>query len=106
YELGHLQLVAELFKKHENRDPAEILPETLPDPIPYESQRDFVRETLKQELDLSVARTKFVDRSEETEDTRRYRQTMNSEGSPTDTVAADYQWRPGTELTKDKAQAA
>jgi hypothetical protein len=106
YELGHLQLVTELFKKYEKRDPAEILPESLPDPIPYESQRDFVRETLKRELELSAARTKFVNRSEETEDTRRYRQTVNAEGSPTDTVAADYQWRPGTELTKDKARAA
>ncbi|HET6629389.1 MAG TPA: hypothetical protein VFG91_06420 [Woeseiaceae bacterium] len=106
YELGHLQLVAELFKQHEKRDPAEILPEELPDPIPYESQRDFVRETLKRELELSAARTQFVDRSRETEDTRRYRDTVNSEGSPTDIVAGGYQWRPGTELTKDQAQAA
>ncbi len=106
YELGHLQVVAELFKKHEKRDPAEILPEALPDPIPYESQRDFVRETLEQELELSAARTEFVDRSQETEDTRRYRDTLNAEGSPTDIVAGGYQWRPGTELTKDMARAA
>ncbi|HUQ24352.1 MAG TPA: hypothetical protein VM140_01690, partial [Burkholderiales bacterium] len=32
YELGHLNLVMELFKKHEKRDPAEILPQTLPAP--------------------------------------------------------------------------
>lgn len=107
YELGHLHLVTELFKKYEKRDPAEILPEKLPDPIAYESQRDFVRETLNQEVDLSAARTKFVDKSEETEETRRYRQTINSEGSPSDSVAAGYQWRPGTELSKEKpAEAA
>src|SRR5690606_6395363 len=51
YELGHMNLVMELFKKHEGRDPAEILPSALPDPIPYESQRDFVRATLLQEVD-------------------------------------------------------
>ena len=65
-----------------------------------------MRETLERELELSAARTQFVDRSKETEDTRRYRETVNSEGSPTDIVAGGYQWRPGTELTKDKAQAA
>ncbi len=106
YELGHLQVVAELFKKHEKRDPEEILPEALPDPIPYESQRDFVRQTLEEEVELSAAGPEFVDRSQETDATRRYRETLNSEGSPTDTVAGSYQWRPGTSLTSDKAQAA
>ncbi|HLT91246.1 MAG TPA: hypothetical protein VKZ85_09900 [Woeseiaceae bacterium] len=106
YELGHVKAVSELFKKHEKRDPAEILPETLPDAIPYVSQRDFVRETLSKELELSAARTQFVDRSEETEETRRYRDTINSEGSPSEAVAAGYRWRPGTELTKEQAQAA
>jgi hypothetical protein len=106
YELGQLAVVAELFKQHEKRDPAEILPETLPDAIPYVSQRDFVRETLSKELELSAKGTEFVHRSEESENTRKYRDTINSEGSPSDTVAAGYQWRPGTELTKEQAQAA
>src|SRR3954453_1240949 len=32
YELGHLTLVGELFKKHEGRDPQEIVGEKLPEP--------------------------------------------------------------------------
>jgi hypothetical protein len=107
YELGHLHLVAELLKKHERRDPAAILPETFPDPIPYESQRDFVRKTLKQEVDLSAVRTEFVDKSEESDETKQYRQILNSEGSPSEAVAAGYIWQPGTELSKGgTAQAA
>ena len=43
YELGHLHIVRELFKKIDKRDPAEVLPKTLPEPIPYRSQRQFVR---------------------------------------------------------------
>ncbi|HET9961242.1 MAG TPA: hypothetical protein VFQ34_02795 [Nitrospiraceae bacterium] len=35
YELGQLQFAMEWFKKIERRDPAELLPETLPDPIAY-----------------------------------------------------------------------
>lgn len=107
YELGHLALVAGLFKKHEKRDPAEILPETMPDPIAYESQREFVRETLEQEINLSTAGAAFVDRSEETEATRAYREHLNSDGSPSEMVAAGYRWQPGTELSrKAKTRAA
>ena len=34
----------------------------------------------------------------------RYRQQLNSAGSPSDTVAAGYRWTPGTELS-DEAKA-
>ncbi|MGH7266692.1 MAG: hypothetical protein ACREMB_17855 [Candidatus Rokuibacteriota bacterium] len=98
YELGHLRVAADLFETTEGRDAAAILPERLPDPIQYRSHREFVRETLRAELQLSAAGTEFVDRGEETEATRRYRQHLNSEGSPSDTVAAGYVWMPGTEL--------
>src|SRR5690606_22842409 len=36
YELGHLHLVSELFKKHERRDPEEIVGARLPEPIAFE----------------------------------------------------------------------
>ena len=105
YELGHLNLVMNLFKKYERRDPAEILPQTLPDPIAYESQRVFVRETLEREVDLRAASTQFVDKSEEREASRQYRAHLNSEGSPSEAVAAGYVWQPGTELSKKAAAA-
>lgn len=106
YELGHLQMVSELFKKHERRDPAEILPETLPDPIPYESQRDFVRQTLKEEVNLRTYGTRFVDKAEESPASLRYREHMNSDGSPSEAVAEGYIWQPGTELNSNAARTA
>jgi rubrerythrin len=99
YELGHVRFVADLFQEVEGRDAAEVLPERLPEPIRYTSHREFVRETLRRELTLSAAGTEFVDREQETAATRAYRDQMNSEGSPTETVAAGYVWQPGTELT-------
>jgi rubrerythrin len=99
YELGHVRFVARLFEETERRDAAEVLPERLPEPIRYTSHRDFVRETLRRELSLSARGTEFVDRREESDATRRYRDHVNSEGSPSETVAAGYVWRPGTELT-------
>jgi len=107
YELGHLHLVKELFEKHEKRDAAEILPEMLPDPIPFESQREFVRKTLEEELHLSAVGPEFVDNSAETEETIEYREYLNSAGSPSEAVAAGYQWQPGTELSREgKVRAA
>jgi rubrerythrin len=99
YELGHVRFVAKIFEDTERRDAAEVLPERLPEPIRYTSHREFVRETLRRELTLSAAGTEFVSRDEETDATREYREYMNAEGSPTETVAAGFEWRPGTELT-------
>jgi hypothetical protein len=99
YELGHVRFVADLFAQTERRDAAEVLPERLVEPIRYASHREFVRQTLRREVGLSAAGTEFVDRDQETEATRAYRDEVNAEGSPTETVAAGYVWRPGTELT-------
>ena len=98
YELGHLRLVADLFENTERRDASEILSASLPEPIRYESHREFIRQVLRTEVHLSAAGTEFVDRSQETEQTRDYRTHMNSDGSPSDKVAASYIWTPGTEL--------
>ena len=50
YELGHLHMVMDLFKEMERRDPAELCHQTLPEPIDYQSHREFVRETLTNEV--------------------------------------------------------
>ncbi len=100
YELGHLHAVAELFKEHERRDPQEIIGNELPDPIPFESQREFVRATLAREVDLRTSGPDFVDLEQEPQSSIDYRNHMNSQGSPSETVAAGYVWQSGTELTR------
>jgi len=106
YELGHLEVVKNLFKKYERRDPAEILPETMPDPIPFESQRAFVRTTLENEINLRTRGTEFVDLEHESMLSREYRTHINSEGSPTNAVAEGYIWSPGTEMSRQAAHAS
>jgi rubrerythrin len=105
YELGHLQAVMKLFKDVERRDPAEILPREIPDPIAFQSHRDFVRQVLQQEEDLTARGAAFVRRSEVGEDeaSPRYRAQLNSEGSPSTSVASGYIWQPGTELSVRRA---
>jgi hypothetical protein len=109
YELGHLHFVSDLMKKIEKRDPAELLPRTLPDPIKFESQRAFVRKTLEREVDLRASGTQFIDASKEPDDAPsvRQREQLNQDGSPSELVAEGYRWVPGTELvTRAEALAA
>lgn len=100
YELGHFQHVAELFKQYENRDPAEVITGDLPEPIRFESHRDFVRKVLAQEVDLRAKGTQYVPKADETQASIEYRSQLNLDGSPSDTVASGYLWSPGTELNR------
>ncbi|ALN19285.1 hypothetical protein [Ectopseudomonas mendocina] len=103
YEQGHLHLVCELFKKYERRDPAEILGGSVPKLIEFKSQRDFVRKTLAEEMDLRAKGHDYVDKKHEGHASRDYRNHLNSEGVPAEAVSAGYQWAPGTELSLKKA---
>ncbi|HEU4433163.1 MAG TPA: hypothetical protein VFR51_07175 [Pyrinomonadaceae bacterium] len=106
YELGHLHMVMDLFQQIERRDPAEVLPQTLPELIDYQSHRQFVRETLNNEVDLRAAGTRFInveDEAAKAPASIAYREQMNSEGSPSEIVAAGYVWTPGTELVDRKS---
>lgn len=100
YEIGHLQVACDCFRKYENRDPEEILQGQIPEMIPFKSQRPFVRKVLEEEVDLRTDGTNYVPRDEEDEASIRYRDKMNSEGIPAEIVSAGYQWLPGTELNR------
>jgi hypothetical protein len=80
-----------------------VLQGALPKPDDFTSQRDFVRDVLAKEVDLRASGTQYVGADQETQASIEYRNHLNSAGSPTDTVAAGYQWAPGTELTRKAA---
>lgn len=103
YELGHFQLVRRLFEETEGRDAAELLPTKLPTPIDFSSQRNFIRDTLRNEVDLRAVGTEFVPKSQEPKNgaSMRYRTQMNRDGSPSEIVSAGYIWTPGTELQRE-----
>ena len=90
--------VASCSRSTRRRDPEEILPESLPEPIPFASQREFVRETLAGEVDLRANGTEIVPKSKESKASLAYRKQMNADGSPSETVSAGYKWAPGSEL--------
>lgn len=98
YELGHINLVSELIKKHERRDPAQLLSGSLPKLVDFKSHRDFMRKVVAEETDLRARNHDYVSKSEESKATRQYREHMNSQGVPADDASAGYIWQPGTEL--------
>ena len=106
YELGQLHFVLDTMKLAGIDDPEALLPAELPDPITFASQRDFVRQTLKAEVDLRAEGNQFIDAAKEAPDSRSvlYRNQLNREGSPSDIVSAEYIWTPGTELAARAAQ--
>jgi hypothetical protein len=55
---------------------------------------------------MRAAETAFVAEDQERAESVDYRNQLNSEGSPSEIVAAGYRWRPGTELTERGALLA
>lgn len=96
YELGHVHYVMNLMKEVERRDPEELVPRALPEPIQYRSQRDFVRETLREVSYRAVGPD--IREQPDSAETLAYRDQLNSEGSPSETVAAGWKWHPGGAL--------
>jgi hypothetical protein len=100
YELGHAHVVMDLMKRIEGRDPAEIVPASLPTPLDFSSQRKYVRSVLATQVDLRANGTEFVPLEQEPQRSIDYRERMNRAGSPSERVAAGYRWRPGGELNR------
>jgi hypothetical protein len=59
-ELGQLHEACELMRKFEGRDPVELLPKELPDPVTFEPNKAYLRELLATQIDLTTLGTGFV----------------------------------------------
>jgi len=53
-ELEHLRLTADMVKAIENRDPQELVPPVFPEPLLFESQIDYVRRILAEQMDWNA----------------------------------------------------
>lgn len=106
YELGHLNMMSDLFKQYERRDPAEILTGVIPSTLQFRSNREFIRDVLSREVPLRANGTQFVPQEQESAASLAQRAQLNAEGSPSNIVSAGYQWSPGTELSRTRAKKA
>lgn len=108
YELGHFQFVANLFQNVEGRDVADVVDEKLPEPIAYASHREYVRDVLRNEVGFNASGREMLPAEQIPSDSpsHAHRQHLNSDGSPSDRVAAGYVWTPGTELVRRPVDGA
>jgi hypothetical protein len=104
YELGHFQLVKDLFENVEGRDAQSVVPGKLPEPIMYRSHREFVRKVLADEVDFRANGPDIVPGDELPADnlSAKVAEQLNAEGSPSEMVAEGWSWVPGTELMRLK----
>ena len=77
-ELEHLRIAGELMKQFEKRNPEELLPTTLPAPIRFESNIDYVREIMAEQTDWNAYETEFLPPNRYPTDSR-YEQFWGSE---------------------------
>lgn len=59
-ELTHLQIACDLMRRHDGREPAEILAPALPEPVTFEPNKEFVRHLLATQLDLTTLGAGYV----------------------------------------------
>ena len=87
FELEHLRMAAELFKKHEKRDPEEVIGEDIIHPCYFKVQKDYVENILEKEIDKRLAKNgEYVFIKELPEDwaSHKIQKIVNKEGSPSE----------------------
>jgi len=87
YELGHLAVAAELFKKHEKRDPEEVIGSEIVYPCRFKSQKEYVSKVLKAEVDKRLGTDKdylTIKNLPENWSSYKVQEELSGEGSPSE----------------------
>ena len=88
-EIGQLQVAADFMRRLEGRDPAELLPPSLPDTaVTFEPNKEYVRSVLAEQIDLRADGYDYVALNELPDDHRyfTYQNTVNEGGNPTEEI--------------------
>lgn len=89
YELEHLRIAGEMVRKHENRDPEELMGTSLPEPSRFEENREYVAKVLEETADLRLVPGGTWKRAGELPQDWRsyhYQRLVNADGSPSETA--------------------
>jgi hypothetical protein len=87
-EIEHLKLAADLMRQYEKRDPEALLPKSMPQVMKFESNIDYVRNILKNQVDLTTNGTEFVPVKSLEKDHRYFlfQREVNSDHVPSEVV--------------------
>jgi len=59
-ELAHLQVACDLMRRHDGREPEEILAPALPEPVRFEPNKEYIRHLLATQMDLTTLGAGYV----------------------------------------------
>ena len=99
-ELGQLQVACDFMRRLEGREPAEMLPGSLPDtPVTFEPNKDYVRRVLAEQVDLRADGTEYVPLDELPAGHRyfTYQETVSEGGAPSEQVIDETRAQKGRE---------
>jgi hypothetical protein len=96
-EITQLQVAAELLRKYEGKEAAEILPPALPQPTKFASNKDYVRKVLAEQIDLRTDGVDYVPADQTPGRTRRYQERVNAGGVPSEQVIEENRSKQGRE---------
>jgi len=95
-ELEHLRLAAELFKKHDGRDPEQVLAPELPTPVTFEPNKAYLRELLATQIDYTTLGTGYVQEAHERFE-KMQEAVMGGEKAPSEVVIEENRAKSGRE---------
>lgn len=87
-EIEHLRQAAMLLEQYENKSIKELLPGNLPELVKFQSNVDYVRDILANQVDLNTLETEYIPAAELPSDARyyMYQNIVNGDGVPTQQV--------------------
>lgn len=87
-EIEHLKVADQIIQKYENKKAQDILPKEFPELLVFQSNKEYVREVLANQVNLSADLDQFVDVSKLDKAGRfhSYQQAVNSEPVPSSEV--------------------
>lgn len=88
-ELEQLRIAAELMRQHDGRDPAELLPPELPEPVTFEPNKAYLRNLLSTQIDLTTLGTGYVSEAHE-RFVRMQEQIMGGEAPPSERIIDEH----------------
>lgn len=100
FEIEHLKQACELMKKVDGQDPAAMLPAELPDPVTFRSNKEYVRQVLGNQVNLTAKGTDFVamDSLDKSYRYFGYRDAVNgNEPTPTEKIINQHRDSAGTD---------
>jgi rubrerythrin len=111
-EIEHLRIACDLLRRHEKREPEEMLPAELPEPLVFESNVDYVRGVLAEQVDFRAVETEFLSRAQASKNGRykehrkRYQdhqKKVNAGGAPSEQVVEEHRRAKGGEYRQELA---